>query len=134
MGAAIGGGGKSGGGGAPPLAVSPEETAALIRNMYQDAGMGGLGWTAGSNAGGLGVPTPTGSPTPATQFDLAQAAAGSAQQQTNVNNAFNLANLSSSNALAQAAGQQSTNPGGGTVPGGTPLPGNAPGTGPTGTG
>ena len=71
--------------------------------MSQDAGMGGLGWTAGANAGGTGAPQPTGSPTPDLQYDLSQAAAGSQQAQNNISVPFNLQQQQ------QALQQQGTN-------------------------
>lgn len=79
---ALMGGGSGGGGGSAvaPLAVSPGQAAGLIGNMYQDAGLGGLGFSAGANAGGTGVPSPVGSPTPNLQYDMSSAAAAAANQ------------------------------------------------------
>jgi len=76
-------GGLSGGGSQPEqpaLAVGPGEAAGLQEAMARDAGVGGVGFTAGANAGGSGFPQPTGSPTPNLQFDMSSAAGAAANQ------------------------------------------------------
>ena len=76
------GGGQSSAPTQPALAVGPGEAAGLVQNMAQDAGMNGVGWAPGANAGGPpgSVPTPTGSPTPNLQFDMSSAAGDAANQ------------------------------------------------------
>jgi len=75
-----------------------------MRNMYADAGLGGLG-----RGGNTGITQPmTGSPTPMAAFDIGSAGANAAQAQANINAPFNMLTNQANQQLAQEIGAAST--------------------------